>query len=329
MQTSSRNRAISWPYPRHEDFESELRGRAAAFFRARGYPVRKKYPFILADWEQWPSNIILGNVAAYVRREKEHRAEQGIGFPLHHYLHHGLSSQAMLFNLVGPLVLENDFEPIRSVLAAKGTAWGGDVVSARFEIEDRTVFNEAYGQPTSVDVVVSDGTSSDLFVEAKFVEREFGGCSVFKRGDCDGRNPSERFSLCYLHHIGRTYWPLLQSHGILTPAWSASPVCPLSVYYQFFREVLFALHRNGLFVLLHDERNPTFCCSGPDGDRGLFPFLVAMLPPEIRSRVISISVQDVFQAVVTGSGRDGRHKDWTGAFAEKYGMPLPGTTKTT
>ncbi len=196
MQTSGRNRATSWPYPRPR-IESELRGRAAAFFRARGYPVRKKYPFILADWEQWPSNIILGNVAAYIRRERERRAEQGSGFPLHHYLHHGLSSQAMLFNLVGPLVLENDFEPIRSVLAAKGAAWGGDAVSAHFEIEDRTVFNEAYGQPTSVDLVVSDGSSPDLFVRSQVLSSGSLRMLVFKRGDCDAANPAVRFSLFY------------------------------------------------------------------------------------------------------------------------------------
>ena len=41
-----------------------------------------------------------------------------------------------------------------------------------------------------------------LFVESKFVEKDFGGCSVFRNGDCDGRNPVSDPSDCYMHHLG-------------------------------------------------------------------------------------------------------------------------------
>ncbi len=222
----------------------------------------------------------------------------------------------MLFNLVGPLVTRNNLEPIISVIKAKGIDWQGSNVTGHFEVEDRNVFNEDYGQPTSIDLVVENESGPKLFIEAKFVEREFGGCSVFGRGDCDGRNPVRNFSLCYLHHIGRKYWDLIREHQILNQAWMASPVCPLANYYQFFREMLFALHQRGLFILLHDERNPTFSCKGPDGVRGIFTFLVSMLPKELRSSVIEISTKELFQSIL----KSGRHTDWIGEFAEKYGM---------
>lgn len=316
LKSSSRRRANSWPYPRHDQFESELRNRAASFFQEKGYQSQKKYPFILAEWKRWPSNIILEEVADFINREREERAKQRIGFPLHKYLHHGLSSQAMLFNLVGPLVTRKDFEPFQKLMAAKNIDWDGDDLKARFEVEDREVFNEDFGQPTSIDLVVENGHGPSLFIEAKFVEREFGGCSVFSRGDCDGRNPSKQHSLCYLHHIGRKYWELIEEYGVFDQTWLESPTCPLASYYQFFREMLFALHQEGIFVLLHDERNPTFSCDGPDGKRGVFAFLVSMLPSSIRSRVIGVSTQELFQ-VISASGK---HDDWVPEFSEKYGI---------
>ena len=316
METSSRSRARSWPYPRRETFVSELQRHTASYFRSRGLATQKRYPFILDTWHNWPANIILSEVAEYVIREKERRLKEGIGFPLHNYLHHGLSSQAMLLNLVGPLIVRNDYEPIRQVLAAKGLSWQEGPLSAQLEVEDRSLFNEDSSQPTSIDLMVTHPSRPSLFVEAKFVEAEFGGCQVFKRGNCDGKNPAGNFSHCYLHHIGRRYWDLMKSHGLLTEAWLSSPLCPLSVYYQFFRELLFALEQEGHFVLLHDERNPTFCCDGPLGERGVFSFLLALLPGKIRSRTFSITVQELFEAIQAGSG----HGDWTGEFAEKYGM---------
>jgi POLQ-like helicase len=320
LTNSIRQRANCWPFPRHDVFELELRHRVASFFRNKGYQVQKKYPFILAEWKQWSSNIILSEVTDFINREKEERVNQRIGFPLHKYLHHGLSSQAMLFNLVGPLITRLDFEPIRKTILAKGIGWHGHNIRASFEVEDRKVFNEDQGQPTSIDIVVENDSDRSLFIEAKFVEREFGGCSVFHRGDCDGRNPSKSMSLCYLHHIGRKYWDLIKEYQILNQAWIDGPICPLASYYQFFRELLFALHHDGVFVLLYDARNPTFSCDGPDGTRGIFAFLVSMLPSNFRSRVIGITIQELFQAVCT----DPIHADWVSEFAEKYGISCTG-----
>lgn len=74
----------------------------------------------------------------------------------------------------------------------------------------------------------------------------------------------------------------------------------------FFREVAFALERGGVFVLLCDERNPTFAQNAADRHRGLFRFLVSSLPGEVRVRVASVTAQEVFAEIVASR----RHDDW-------------------
>jgi len=296
MNASGRSKAYTWPYPRHRTFERALRKTAAAWF--------------------WPDNIIDPAVAAYIQAEREqHKLEQK-PFPLHKYIHHGLSSQAMLFNLVGPLIVRDDLGVLQDVFARQGLAWPEGVASADLEYEDRAVFNEDTGQPTSIDLVLKDESGHPrLFVEAKLVEKEFGGCSVFSNGDCDGRNPARDFSLCYLHHIGRKYWSLLKKHGFLDGPIGTDTTCILTAYYQFFREVLFALEYDGTFVLLRDVRNPTLDCPNPAGRRGLMPFLSGMVPETLRPRIGSISIQQVVKAVEDS----GRHP-WIVEFQEKYGL---------
>jgi hypothetical protein len=232
----------------------------------------------LASREEWPHNIILPEVAAYIEEEHGRRGAQQQGFPLHKWIHHGLSSQAMLFNLVGPLIVRGNLEPLRQAFDQQEIAWPEGDVSGCFEYEDREVFNEDAGQPTSVDLMLEGEEGSPrLLVEGKLVEREFGGCSLFGAGDCDGRNPAGEFSLCYLHHIRRKYWELLKKHGFLSGPIGQNATCILATYYQFFREVIFSLELGGSFVLLSDERSPTFICDGPQGRRGLMPFLLSLL----------------------------------------------------
>lgn len=217
MADSSRRRAQTWQYPRHQDFERLLQSAAARWFADQGFSVQSKYPYILADLEHWPQNIIVPKVVAYVVAERARRQAKRIGFPLHKYVHHGLSSQALLFNLVGPLIVRNDLEPLQRAFDREGILWPTGEVTASFEREDRTVFNEDSGQPTSIDLVIEgDPSSPTLYLECKFVEREFGGCSVFSAGDCDGRNPAQDFDSCFLHHIGRRYWTQLEKHGFLS-----------------------------------------------------------------------------------------------------------------
>jgi POLQ-like helicase len=313
--TTSRARAGTWPYPRHARFEKALRAAAATWFRAHEFPVNDRTPYILATWKDWTKNIILPEVAQHIRDEREAHKSQGKPFPLHRFIHHGLSSQAMMFNLMGPLVLRDDLVAVASVLAKSSVPWPKGVVTTSFEYHDREVFKEHAGQPTSVDLVIKSNDIPYLFVEGKLVETGFGGCSVFERGDCDGRNPAKDFSLCYLHHLGRTYWELLKKHGFLSGPVLQDTACILSNQYQFFREVLFALHMGGYFVLVTDERNPTFHAGEPDGERGLAPLLLAMVPPSLRHRVADVSIQQLVSAI-----KASRRHEWIQQFQQKYGL---------
>jgi len=222
----------------------------------------------------------------------------------------------MLFNLVGPLIVRSDFEPLSAILKHFGLEWPIPPLMVEFEYEDREVFNEDYGQPTSIDLVIrSKKAAYSLFVECKFRETEFGGCSIFGKGDCDGRNPAHKFSLCYLHHIGRRYWTLLKKYGFLDGLLAEGVSCNLATNYQFFRELLFALENGGSFILLSDARSPTFHCEGPTGNRGLIDFLSKLTPEAVKDRLISVSIQDL----ATEISRSGRH-EWIDEFALKYGL---------
>lgn len=318
MSQSSRALAQSWGYATHRQFVGQLQESAASWFRDHDLEVSQKYPYILKQWNDWPSNIILPEVADYIsaRFAEAHAARQA--FPLHKYLHHGLSSQAMVFNLVGPLNVQGRLDVLRNVLARKGCPWPGDGSCAAFEYEDRTVFNEDSGQPTSVDLVVKNAANMPrIFIEAKFTEKEFGGCSVFGSGDCDGRNPARVLDDCYLHHIGRRYWSLMQKHGIDIGPIGQGPMCMLANYYQFFREAVFAFEHEGVFALLCDERSPVFYSRGPRGQRGIMPFMTSLLPEPLRQKVLCVTVQELVAEIeLLGDCA------WIVEFRHKYGLAM-------
>ncbi|MFC1737949.1 hypothetical protein ACFL1G_02735 [Planctomycetota bacterium] len=315
-QLSPRELAKSWPFEAHLDFEKRLRNAASQWFKRKGYETHK-CGYILDEYDNWHKNIICQEVVKYIRLEREKRAINRQGFPLHKYIHHGLSSQAMLFNLVGPLIRteEQDLSPLKTAFEKKGICWPSGELTAKLEDEDRNIFNEMTQQPTSIDLVIENETKiGGLYIEFKFVEHEFGGCSVFKNGDCDGRNPAKDHSICYLNHIGRKYWFLLDKYGFVEGPMAENATCFLVTYYQFFREVLYALERNGVFVLLVDKRNPTFC-SGENSQRGLFPFLKSFVPTKLKDRVRMVTVQEVVTTI-----KDSRKYDWIIEFQRKYGI---------
>lgn len=279
-------------------------------------PINSKYPYILNEWEDWPKNIILSEVAKYIGEVSESQRALGLNFPLHKYIHHGLSSQAMLFNLAGPLLVRDYLLPLRNVIERKGLEWPDGGTRAMFEYEDRNVFNEDSGQPTSVDMVVLDSYDRPkIFIESKFVEQEFGGCSIFNSGDCDGQNPARDTSMCFLHHIGRKYWSLLQKYGIDNGHISKDAVCILANHYQFFREAIFAFEHQGIFLLLCDERSPVFYADGPNGPRGVMPFLVSLLPGKLQQQVSYVTVQELVAEIESLD-----HREWIGEFKAKYGL---------
>ncbi len=156
---SSKRLAQKWPFPKHKVFEKELRKAASAWFEEKAFPVHSRMAYCLAGWEHWEKNIILDEVAEYINRCKDECEKEGKPYPLHKYLHHGLSSQAAAFNLVGPLITRDDYEPLMKALGEQGVDLDAEVCSAEFEYEDRDVFNEDAGQPTSIDVVLRDGAA--------------------------------------------------------------------------------------------------------------------------------------------------------------------------
>jgi len=314
---NSRILAATWPYPRHIVYEKVLRVAAEEWFKSKGFERHYKFPYCLDNLKNWRQNIIVPEVFTYIEDERKKRNGKS-GFPLHKYVHHGLSSQALLFNLVGPLVVRKDMAPLRQLLEQKGIFWPDGEVEGAFEYENRDVFNEDSGQPTSIDFVIKDASNKPvIFIESKLVEKEFGSCSVFKNGDCDGRNPASDFSQCYLHHIGRSYWTLLEKHGFMQGPLRTEKACIFTSHYQFFREILFALELSGTFVLLSDERSPTFYCTKTDGSapRGLMEFLCNLVPETVRHRIVSITIQELVQAI-----KETRRHEWLDEFKKKYAL---------
>lgn len=315
--SSSRSLAQKWPYTRHEEFVKTLRDAAAKWFETHGYEIHSRMPYCLAQHCMWPNNIICDEVVEYICKEQKKHAKQS-PFILHKYVHHGLSSQAMAFNLLGPLIERNDFAPLQAALARIGIAWSGEVFDARFEYEDRDIFNEDVGQPTSIDVFLA-GKDNSLFIEVKLSEKEFGGCSILAGGDCEGRNPyPDKLGSCYLHHIGRKYWIALKEHDFSHARLFKGEICPFAKYYQFFREVLFALHQKGTLVLLHDERNPAFLRRAATGEEegGLWPFLYEAIPHSLQHRVGRLTIQSLVNEIQESP----KHQDWIYEFKAKYGL---------
>jgi POLQ-like helicase len=321
MKTNNKALAKTWPYKRYKEFERQLRESNKRWFKGKGFKTHSKMPYCLDSLLNWPNNIISHEVAEYIQEENEKNLGKE-AFPLHKYLHHGLSSQAMVFNLIGPLIINNDLEPLKSVVEKSGIEWPSGKVSMRFECSDRSVFNEDSGQPTSLDAVIK-GQGKNIFIESKLVEREFGNCSVFEGGHCDGRNPlTSGLNNCYLQHIGRKYWTLMKEFSFDKREFSKGQICPFVNYYQFFREVLFSLKKGGSFVLLHDERNPVFLKyykdSETEGEAGLWPLLINSVPGDYRNLVSRITIQDLVMEIEESN----RHNDWIDEFKIKYGIKI-------
>ena len=311
---NSRRKAKDWIFPRHKEFETELRISSSKWFQENGFKVHCKMPYCLDKLDNWRNNIVLPEVADYIETFKNQSEKDGKPFPLHKYAHHGLSSQAMVFNLVGPLITRNDLTPLTVLLKLKGVS--GNFRKAEFEYEDRNVFNEDTGQPTSIDLVLFDSENEPIiFIESKLVEAEFGGCSVFKKGDCSGKNPLNDLNECFLHFIGRKYWGLIEKYGFKEKM-TNERICVLVNYYQFFREILLSIDKNGYFVLLSDNRSPVFNYKNGVKRKGLIPFLIEFVPEKYRNRIVLITVQELVENI----NKSGKHNDWITKFEKKYGL---------
>lgn len=148
----SRARTKTWTYPRHLTFKKAIGIVATNWFRMKGFATDQKYSYILNNREDWPNNIILPEVTDFIQSQRP-------TFSLHKYIHHGLSSQAMLFNLVGPLIVRQDLEPLQDTLRKNGIIIPEGKISAHLEFENRQVFNKDTAQPTSIDLVLMDSNT--------------------------------------------------------------------------------------------------------------------------------------------------------------------------
>lgn len=309
----------TWQYDKFSDFRKEQELTANNYFFKKGKSnkdlnVNEKSPYILKDRKDWEKNIILESVFEYVNEKKTEAKNSKVSYPLHKYIHHGLSSQAMLFNLFGEPLINKDYDFFQEVFHFNDIQIDSKY-ELKFEHCDRNTFKETQQQPTSFDFAVYDKSSKykNIFVEAKYVESEFGGCSTIEGGNCDGLNPISDPDLCYLTHRGRNYWELMKRFRLDEP-YANSPICPLAIYYQFFRELMFALENNGYFVILIDKRNPAFEKESAAGKRGLIPVLLDKISPKHKEFFKVIYIQQVLPIL------DKHGYTWVDEFREKYGM---------
>jgi len=293
---------------RRKDLVEKLRAQTATYFRRKGYPTAK-CGYILEKYADWKGNIIVDEVAQYIDEKKQSCEKKRIPFPLHNYIHHGLSSQACLFNLLGPILVSRDYSTLKEILSLSGLEISGDVIRAEFEYADRSVFNENRAQPTSVDLYIETNSNEKVFTEFKFTESGFGLCSLYEEGDCDGSNPKGDLNKCYLHGLGRTYMELMLKYDLLTNF----QCCPFIEFYQAYRLLLFALEKDGCFLLIHDERNPAFLIQQRELMMGRHRRFKDSLPKAIADKVFILSIQKIVKRL-----EDFRRCNWLNEFKEKY-----------
>ncbi len=62
------------------------------------------------------------------------------------------------------------------------------------------------------------------------------------QGLADGKNPVDELSRCYLHHWGDNITGAIEETWIPRKGFDGHRlICPLAIYYQYFRRVLFAI----------------------------------------------------------------------------------------
>ncbi len=294
---------------KRKNLVKQLQRQTAAYFRRKGYATAGRN-YILQEYEDWKKNIISPEVADYIDKKRKESAGK-VPFPLHKYIHHGLSSQACLFNLLGPVLVSKDFAALKGILSLSGLNLQGDICSAEFEFSAREIFNEDRGQPTSVDLYVQTDKDEKVFIEFKFTEAEFGTCSVYEDGDCDGLNPDRDLSLCYLHRMHRTYMSLMKKYELL----KNYEYCPFTEFYQAYRLLLSTLENQGqcYFMLIHDKRNPTFFIQDETRERGRFVRFKNLLPEEVKGKVFILDIQQIVEYL-----KGHRKFEWLTEFEEKY-----------
>jgi len=294
---------------RMEQFLSELRKRSKEYFKSKSYTTGK-YDYILEKHDDWEKNIILPVVREYLKKTKQESAKK-TRFSLHTSLHNGLSSQACLFNLIGPFVVaEKQYDVLKQIInLTTNIKIEGKIQEAKFEYTDPNTFQEHQRQPTSIDLYIA--TNKDrIFLEFKLKEAGFGTCSIYNQGNCDGMNPKPNLELCYLHGRHRGYFELMEKYGLLKDTES----CPFVEFYQAYRLLLFSLEHKGKFLFVYDERNPAFLCEIDGRKRGKFQRFYNLLPDDIKSNVGVLTIQQIEDYI-----EEQVKPEWIKEFRKRYG----------
>jgi len=289
----------------HQEYLKIMKNAAANWFSEKKMPARKDRNYVLPKHTDWIRNIILPEVSTYCQ-------ENISPSDIHTHANSGISSQIMLFNLVGPLIIANDLEPLKTAFIKADIGWPEKDARAEFEFSDPSILGETRQYPTSVDLLIRDGDDQPfLLIEAKLTERNFGGCSSFSNKKCEGLNPINDLSLCYLHNKGRLYWKLMLEFEYHQGQIKELKDCVLIEHYQFFRNALLASNFGRPFVVLHDARSPIFEKEG----KGLVFEIKNLIPEKHHHLLKSISIQQI----ITEIKSSGRH-DWIIKFEKKYGL---------
>ena len=305
----------------YKAFKAELQAAAAAWFRKHGHSVQAEMDHCLSAPSLWHHNIILPEVVQLITRTAQAWKIRNPTLKgcLSDSLHNGLSSQAMKFNLLGPLVARKDLSPLKAAFGAVGGVWFFGDLRPHFEHYDRQIFNERHGIPTCLDFALI-GQGTGLFIETKLAEPGFDGCPHHQDGSCDGKNPCSfaRIAECPLTQGGYTYWQRMEEVVLGEAALVDGDTCPFVNYYQFFRNLMFALANQGVYNLLYDERNSMFAQRDEQGNLvdGLCQQLSEALPRHTWNSVGAFTVQDLVRAIE----KTGRHGDWIQEFKDKYAI---------
>ncbi len=303
---------------RHKDLNRDLYARfnaiiaqnAADWFNKNNSETRKDLPYCLESTD-WRKNIISERVIEYLNGCISIARSNEKAFPFHKHINSGKSSQALAFNLFGPIIVSNDFISLNALLAENGII-DEDICSVEFEYSDIVIFNEKRS-PTSIDIVLKNSLDKPIvFIECKLTEDGFGGCSRYRDKKCNGMNPLNKSNECYWETRDIHYWRKVTEHS-MTELLESIEICPFAKHYQFFREFLFSVANNGKFVLLYDQRNPVF---NDKSEQGLIQHLMKLLPDNLKNIFHTITIQDVVKKI----RQSNTHDDWIDEFCVKYGI---------
>jgi hypothetical protein len=182
---------------------------------------------------------------------------------LHRFCRSARSSQMLGLGLLGSAVQsDRSLYWIWSALALPKRLAGLRHPIVRFEHQLSPADLGEIPRTTRLDMSLA---TEEVFIafELKLSEPGLGCCSCARQGE---GNPNVGFECAQRVYARRKYWDVADRLFGLTPMRTAFERCSMSVAYQAIRTTAaarhFAANRVGVFVLIYDDRNPFFRCTG-------------------------------------------------------------------